>query len=98
MTHAMCTSPLCPARGVSWYAGAVKVRLDRLLLERGLVPSRERGQALILAGRVLVDEQKVDKAGAAIASDAAIRVLGDDLPYVSRGGLKLAGRARALAH
>ncbi len=83
------------ARGVSWYAGAVKVRLDRLLLERGLVPSRERGQALILAGRVLVAEQKVDKAGAAVASDAVIRVLGDDLPYVSRGGLKLAS---ALVH
>jgi 23S rRNA (cytidine1920-2'-O)/16S rRNA (cytidine1409-2'-O)-methyltransferase len=80
---------------VSWYAGAVKVRLDRLLLERGLVPSRERGQSLILAGRVLVDEQRVDKAGAAIASDAVIRLLGDDLPYVSRGGLKLAA---ALAH
>ena len=82
-------------RCASWYAGAVKVRLDRLLLERGLVPSRERGQALILAGRVLVDEQKVEKAGAAFASDAVIRVLGDDLPYVSRGGLKLAA---ALAH
>ncbi len=68
----------------------MKVRLDRLLFERGLVPSRERGQALILAGRVLVDEQKVEKAGAAIASDAVIRVLGDELPYVSRGGLKLA--------
>lgn len=73
----------------------MKLRLDRLLVERGLVPSRERGQALILAGRVLVDEQKVDKAGAAIASDAVIRVLGDELPYVSRGGLKLAA---ALAH
>ena len=80
---------------VSWYAGAVKVRLDRLLVERGLVPSRERGQALILAGRVLVDGQKVEKAGAAIATDAAIRLLGDELPYVSRGGLKLAA---ALVH
>lgn len=79
----------------SWYAGAVKLRLDRLLVERGLVPSRERGQALILAGRVMVDEQKVDKAGAAVTSDAVIRLLGDDLPYVSRGGLKLAA---ALAH
>ncbi len=68
----------------------MKLRLDRLLVERGLVPSRERGQALILAGRVLVDEQKVDKAGAGVASDAAVRILGDDLPYVSRGGLKLA--------
>jgi 23S rRNA (cytidine1920-2'-O)/16S rRNA (cytidine1409-2'-O)-methyltransferase len=71
------------------------MRLDRLLVERGLVPSRERGQALILAGRVLVDEQKVEKAGAAIGSDAVVRILGDDLPYVSRGGLKLAA---ALAH
>lgn len=68
----------------------MKLRLDRLLVERGLVPSRERGQALILAGRVLVDGQKVDKAGAAVAGDAAIRILGDDLPFVSRGGLKLA--------
>jgi 23S rRNA (cytidine1920-2'-O)/16S rRNA (cytidine1409-2'-O)-methyltransferase len=73
----------------------VKLRLDRLLVERGLVPSRERGQALILAGRVLVDEQKIEKAGASVASDAVVRILGDDLPYVSRGGLKL---AEALAH
>jgi len=77
------------------YAGAVKSRVDRLLVERGLVPSRERAQALILAGRVLVDEQKVDKAGAAVADDAVVRILGDDLPYVSRGGLKLAA---ALEH
>jgi 23S rRNA (cytidine1920-2'-O)/16S rRNA (cytidine1409-2'-O)-methyltransferase len=73
----------------------VRVRLDRLLVERGFVPSRERGQALILAGRVLVNEQKVEKAGAMIAGDAEIRVLGEDLPYVSRGGLKL---AHALEH
>ncbi len=73
----------------------MKLRLDRLLVERGLVPSRERGQALILAGRVLVDEQKVEKAGGSVTSDAVIRILGDDLPYVSRGGLKL---AEALAH
>ena len=73
----------------------MKVRLDRLLVERGLASSRERAQALILAGRVLVDQQKVEKAGAAIPSDAVIRVLGNDLPYVSRGGLKLAA---ALAH
>jgi len=73
----------------------VKQRLDKLLVERGLAPSRERAQALILAGRVLVDEQKVEKAGASIDTDADIRILGDDLPYVSRGGLKL---ARALEH
>jgi 23S rRNA (cytidine1920-2'-O)/16S rRNA (cytidine1409-2'-O)-methyltransferase len=73
----------------------VRSRLDKLLLQRGLAPSRERAQALILAGRVLVDEQKIEKAGASVASDAEIRILGDDLPFVSRGGLKL---ARALEH
>jgi len=73
----------------------VKLRLDKLLVERGLVPSRERAQALILAGRVLVNEQKLEKAGANIGGDADIRILGDDLPYVSRGGLKL---ERALEH
>jgi 23S rRNA (cytidine1920-2'-O)/16S rRNA (cytidine1409-2'-O)-methyltransferase len=64
--------------------------LDKLLLQRGLVPSRERAQALVLAGRVLVNEQKVQKAGAGVEDDARLRILGDDLPYVSRGGLKLA--------
>jgi 23S rRNA (cytidine1920-2'-O)/16S rRNA (cytidine1409-2'-O)-methyltransferase len=73
----------------------VKSRLDKLLFQRGLAPSRERAQALILAGRVLVNEQKVAKAGAAVADDVSIRILGDDPPYVSRGGLKL---ARALEH
>lgn len=67
----------------------MKVRLDKLLVDRGLVASRERAQALILAGMVLVDEQKLEKAGAQIAADAAIRLLGEDLKYVSRGGLKL---------
>jgi 23S rRNA (cytidine1920-2'-O)/16S rRNA (cytidine1409-2'-O)-methyltransferase len=70
-------------------AGSMKTRLDRLLAERGLVPSRERAQALILAGRVLVNEQKVEKPGAAVADDATVRLLGDDQRYVSRGGLKL---------
>jgi 23S rRNA (cytidine1920-2'-O)/16S rRNA (cytidine1409-2'-O)-methyltransferase len=67
-----------------------KMRLDALLVERGLAGSRERARALILAGRVLVDEQKIDKPGAPVAADAVLRRLGDDLPYVSRGGLKLA--------
>jgi 23S rRNA (cytidine1920-2'-O)/16S rRNA (cytidine1409-2'-O)-methyltransferase len=71
------------------------MRLDKLLVERGLFPSRERAQAMILAGRVLVNEQKLEKAGASVEKDASIRVLGDDLRYVSRGGLKL---ARALEH
>jgi 23S rRNA (cytidine1920-2'-O)/16S rRNA (cytidine1409-2'-O)-methyltransferase len=73
----------------------VKLRLDKLLVDRGLAGSRERAQALILAGNVLVDEQKRDKAGAQVAADASIRLLGEDLKYVSRGGLKL---ERALEH
>lgn len=72
-----------------------KTRLDLLLVERGLATSRERARALILAGRVLVSEQKIDKPGTAVAADAEIRLLGDDQPYVSRGGVKLAA---ALAH
>ena len=67
----------------------MKVRVDKLLVDRGLVPSRERAQALILAGRVLVAEQKVEKPGANVPDDAAVRLLGEDLRYVSRGGLKL---------
>jgi 23S rRNA (cytidine1920-2'-O)/16S rRNA (cytidine1409-2'-O)-methyltransferase len=67
----------------------MKTRLDKLLLARGLAPSRERAQALILAGKVLVNEQKVEKPGTSIAEDAVIRLLGEDLRYVSRGGLKL---------
>jgi 23S rRNA (cytidine1920-2'-O)/16S rRNA (cytidine1409-2'-O)-methyltransferase len=75
--------------------GGAKMRVDLLLVERGLVPSRERARALILAGRVLVREQKVDKAGATVPADAPIRLLGEEQPYVSRGGFKL---AEALAH
>lgn len=67
-----------------------KMRVDLLLVERGLVPSRERARALILAGRVLAAEQKVDKPGATVSVDAALRLLGEEQPYVSRGGLKLA--------
>ena len=70
--------------------GRAKIRVDVLLVERGLVPSRERARALILAGRVLVSEQKVDKPGTAVHEDAPIRLLGEDMPFVSRGGLKLA--------
>jgi len=75
-------------------AANAKTRLDLLLVERGLVQSRERARALILAGRVMVTEQKgeqkIDKPGASVGRDALIRLLGDDLPYVSRGGQKLA--------
>ena len=69
----------------------VKIRLDRLLVAHGFVKSRERGHALILAGQVLVNGQKQDKAGALVPEDAGIRILGEVLPYVSRGGLKLEG-------
>jgi 23S rRNA (cytidine1920-2'-O)/16S rRNA (cytidine1409-2'-O)-methyltransferase len=67
----------------------VKKRIDILLVERGLAPTRERAQAMILAGRVLVDEQKVQKSGHAVAEDSKLRLLGNDPRYVSRGGLKL---------
>lgn len=66
-----------------------KLRLDKLLVDLGLAASRERAQALVLAGRVLVAEQRVDKAGTVVSPAAAIRLLGEDLRYVSRGGLKL---------
>jgi 23S rRNA (cytidine1920-2'-O)/16S rRNA (cytidine1409-2'-O)-methyltransferase len=67
----------------------LKVRLDKLLVDRGFAASRERAQAMILAGKVLVNNQKLDKAGTRIAEESEIRVLGEDLKYVSRGGLKL---------
>jgi 23S rRNA (cytidine1920-2'-O)/16S rRNA (cytidine1409-2'-O)-methyltransferase len=76
-------------------ATALKSRLDKLLVDRGLAASRERAQALILAGKVLVNEQKIEKSGAQVADECVIRLLGEDLKYVSRGGLKL---ERALEH
>lgn len=73
----------------------MKVRLDKLLLDRGLAASRQRAQALILAGKVLVDGQKIEKAGTSVDPHAELRLLGEDLKYVSRGGLKL---EKALEH
>jgi 23S rRNA (cytidine1920-2'-O)/16S rRNA (cytidine1409-2'-O)-methyltransferase len=73
----------------------LKIRLDKLLLERGLTTSRERAQALILAGKVLVGGQKVEKAGTGVDAGADVRLLGEDLKYVGRGGLKL---EKALEH
>ena len=72
-----------------------KVRLDKLLVDRGLAVSRERAHALVLAGKVLVNGQKVEKAGAAVDPCAEVRLLGEDLKFVSRGGVKL---ERALEH
>lgn len=68
-----------------------KIRLDCLLVERGLAESRERAKAMILAGEVLVDDRPADKAGAMVPDHATIRVRGGGNPYVSRGGLKLRG-------
>ena len=67
-----------------------KQRLDILLVEKNLAPSRERAKTTIMAGLVLVDGQKIDKAGTLVKEDAELRVLGDSIGYVSRGGLKLA--------
>jgi 23S rRNA (cytidine1920-2'-O)/16S rRNA (cytidine1409-2'-O)-methyltransferase len=67
-----------------------KVRLDLLVVERGLAPSRERARALILAGQVLVAGQPATKAGTAIDADARVELVAPDHPYVGRGGLKLA--------
>jgi len=78
-----------------WNPQAMKTRLDKVLVDRGLAVSRERAQALILAGKVLVNEQKIDKPGASVDSACGIRLLGEDLRYVSRGGLKL---EKALEH
>jgi len=76
---------------------SAKERLDKLLVDRGIVVSRERARALILAGQVVVGEHTVDKAGMKIAIDAAIRIRGEDIPYVSRGGVKLAHALEAFA-
>jgi 23S rRNA (cytidine1920-2'-O)/16S rRNA (cytidine1409-2'-O)-methyltransferase len=69
---------------------ATKVRIDQLLVERGLAESREKAQALIIAGQVLVNGQKAVKPGHSVASEARLEVL-ERMPYVSRGGYKLAG-------
>ncbi len=67
-----------------------KIRLDQLVLDLGLVPSRERARALILAGQVTVNGQAVTKAGTAVPIDAAVALVKPDHPYVGRGGVKLA--------
>ena len=66
-----------------------KRRADQLLVDRGLVESRTRAQALILAGKVWSGDRRVDKAGDGLAADVALEVRGQDHPWVSRGGLKL---------
>jgi len=70
---------------------AKKIRLDKLLVDRGMVPSLEKARALIMARAVKVHETYPDKAGTSVPVDAEIQIKGEDNPYVSRGGLKLAG-------
>ncbi|MEM7689934.1 MAG: TlyA family RNA methyltransferase [Pseudomonadota bacterium] len=72
-----------------------KIRIDQLLVERGLAESRTRAQALVMAGTVFVGEAKAEKPGQQVAADAAVEVRGRDHPWVSRGGIKL---AHALEH
>jgi 23S rRNA (cytidine1920-2'-O)/16S rRNA (cytidine1409-2'-O)-methyltransferase len=67
----------------------VKERLDKILVDKGIVQSRERARALIMAGKVMVKGKKIDKAGERVLADADIVLVGEDIPYVSRGGLKL---------
>jgi 23S rRNA (cytidine1920-2'-O)/16S rRNA (cytidine1409-2'-O)-methyltransferase len=69
---------------------ASKERIDKLMVQRQLTASRERARALILSGRVVVDDHTIDKVGTQVDKEATIRLRGDDHPYVSRGGLKLA--------
>jgi len=67
-----------------------KERVDKLLVDRGLVLSRERARALILAGKVFVNNIRVDKAGTKVPADSSLKLKENDIPYVSRGGIKLA--------
>jgi 23S rRNA (cytidine1920-2'-O)/16S rRNA (cytidine1409-2'-O)-methyltransferase len=73
----------------------VKKRIDKLLVERGLAETREKAQAMIMAGNVLADDRPVTKAGMTVAEDAVVRLKEAPHPYVSRGGLKLEGAVRA---
>ncbi|MFC1478597.1 TlyA family RNA methyltransferase [Candidatus Margulisiibacteriota bacterium] len=68
----------------------MKIRLDILLVEKGLCPSRQKAQGMIMAGLILVNDQKIEKAGHPVDTNSKIRILGDNNPYVGRGGLKLA--------
>jgi 23S rRNA (cytidine1920-2'-O)/16S rRNA (cytidine1409-2'-O)-methyltransferase len=75
----------------------LKYRLDRLVVERGMASSREKAQALIMSGQVLVDGQKATKAGASIDTAAELKLVGEPAPFVSRGGVKLDAALEAFA-
>ena len=66
-----------------------KQRIDVLLTEKNLCESRARAKSLIMMGKILVNGQKIDKAGTMVAADSEIKILGEDMPFVSRGGFKL---------
>ena len=73
-----------------------KQRLDRFLVEKSIAPSRQRAQAMIMAGKILVNNLPVDKAGYLVSKNDNIELKGKDIPYVSRGGLKLEAALRSL--
>ena len=74
-----------------------KERIDQLLVKRGLAPTRARAQALVLAGKVYLGDARIDKSGVTVPHDAELSVRGADHPFVSRGGVKLAGALDAFA-
>src|SRR6516165_3560353 len=86
-----CTLVMTPdgRKSIGMTGAKGKERVDRLLVEQGLAPSRERARALIMAGQVVVNDHAAAKAGEMVPVDAVIRLKGELLPYVSRGGLKL---------
>ncbi|WP_319525390.1 TlyA family RNA methyltransferase [uncultured Desulfosarcina sp.] len=73
----------------------MKKRIDTLLVEKNICSSRQRAKALIMSGRVLVNQQRCDKPGACYSEDVVVSLKGEDLPYVSRGGLKLEAALQA---
>ena len=79
----------------AYKSGMAKIRLDQLLVERGLAPTRTRAQALIMAGKVMLGTQRLTKPGQMVAEDAEFVLEGEEHPWVSRGGMKL---SHALAH
>jgi 23S rRNA (cytidine1920-2'-O)/16S rRNA (cytidine1409-2'-O)-methyltransferase len=83
------SSPKAPAGTGARGARTSRVRADVALVAQGLVPSRERARAVILAGEVLDGDRPVEKAGELVAADAALRLRGEPMPFVSRGGVKL---------
>ena len=74
----------------------LKKRIDTLLVERNICKSRQRAKAMIMAGRVLVDQHRCDKPGTQFPDTVSIKLQGDDIPYVSRGGLKLEAALKAI--